>query len=48
MDLLCDFTFTNTDEMKKMKVKPGIRLHKNKKSKDKDKKSKDKDKKSKD
>ena len=41
VDLLCDFTFTNTDEMKKMKIKPGIRLHKNKKSKDKDKKSKD-------
>ena len=48
VDLLCDFTFTNTDEMKKMKIKPGIRLHKNKKSKDKDKKPKDKDKKSKD
>ncbi len=41
VDLLCDFTFTNTDEMKKMKIKPGIRLHKNKKSKDKNKKSKD-------
>ena len=28
VDLLCSFTFTNTNEMKKTKIKPGIRFHK--------------------
>ncbi len=37
IDLLCSFSFTNTDEMKKTKIKPGIRFHK---SSDKDKKEK--------
>lgn len=28
MDLMCNFSFTNTDDMKKMKItKPGIKLH---------------------
>ena len=27
VDLLCDFSFTDTDDMQKMKVKPGLRLH---------------------
>ncbi len=26
-DILCSFSFTNTDEMKKTKIKPGIRFH---------------------
>ncbi len=26
-DILCTFSFTNTDEMKKTKIKPGIRFH---------------------
>lgn len=34
VDLLCNFTFTNTDSIQKMKIKPGLRLHhKKKKSK---------------
>ena len=28
VDVLCSFSFTNTSEMQKMKVKPGIRFHK--------------------
>lgn len=28
VDLLCGFSFTNTNEMKKTKIKPGIRFHK--------------------
>lgn len=28
VDVLCNFSFTNTSEMNKMKVKPGIRFHK--------------------
>ena len=28
VDLLCSFSFTNTSEMKKTKIKPGIRFHK--------------------
>ncbi len=28
VDVLCSFSFTNTSEMHKMKVKPGIRFHK--------------------
>lgn len=28
VDLLCSFSFTNTNEMKKTKIKPGIRFHK--------------------
>lgn len=47
-DLLCSFSFTNTDEMKKTKIKPGVRLNlfgkKDKKKKDKEKKEKKKDK----
>lgn len=27
VDLLCSFSFTNTNEMKKTKIKPGIRFH---------------------
>lgn len=27
-DLLCTFTFTNTDSIHKMKIKPGVRFHK--------------------
>ncbi|MBQ7419677.1 MAG: AsmA family protein [Prevotella sp.] len=38
-DILCSFSFTNTDEMRKTKIKPGIRFHlfekKNKKDKSK-------------
>ena len=28
MDVLCGFSFTNTNEMRKTKIKPGIRFHK--------------------
>ena len=28
VDLLCSFSFTNTNEMQKTKIKPGIRFHK--------------------
>ena len=28
MDVTCSFSFTNTNEMKKTKIKPGIRFHK--------------------
>ena len=28
VDVLCGFSFTNTDEMRKTKIKPGIRFHK--------------------
>ena len=28
VDVLCSFSFTNTNEMKKTKIKPGIRFHK--------------------
>jgi hypothetical protein len=28
VDVLCGFSFTNTNEMKKTKIKPGIRFHK--------------------
>ena len=28
IDLLCSFSFTNTNEMKKTKIKPGIKFHK--------------------
>lgn len=28
VDLICSFSFTNTNEMKKTKIKPGIRFHK--------------------
>lgn len=28
VDILCTFSFTNTNEMKKTKIKPGIRFHK--------------------
>lgn len=28
VDILCGFSFTNTNEMKKTKIKPGIRFHK--------------------
>jgi hypothetical protein len=28
IDVLCSFSFTNTDEMKKTKIKPGLRFHK--------------------
>jgi hypothetical protein len=28
VDALCSFSFTNTNEMKKTKIKPGIRFHK--------------------
>lgn len=28
VDMLCSFSFTSTDEMRKVKVKPGIRFHK--------------------
>lgn len=28
MDVLCGFSFTNTNEMKKTKIKPGIKFHK--------------------
>ena len=28
VDLLCSFSFTNTNEMRKTKIKPGIRFHK--------------------
>jgi hypothetical protein len=28
IDLLCSFSFTNTNEMKKTKVKPGVKFHK--------------------
>lgn len=27
VDLVCSFSFTNTNEMRKMKIKPGIKLH---------------------
>ncbi len=27
VDMLCSFTFTNTTELKKMKIKPGIKFH---------------------
>ena len=27
VDVLCSFSFTNTNEMKKTKIKPGIRFH---------------------
>jgi hypothetical protein len=33
VDLLCSFTFTNTNEMKKTKVVPGIKFHKKRKKK---------------
>ncbi len=40
-DLLCNFSFTHTDAIHKMKIMPGIRLHKkDKKDKKKDKKKK--------
>ena len=29
LDLLCDFTFTNTDSIKKMKIIPKFQLHSN-------------------
>jgi len=28
VDLLCDFTFDNADEMRKMKIKPNLKMHK--------------------
>ena len=28
IDVLCSFSFTNTSEMHKMKIKPGIKFHK--------------------
>jgi hypothetical protein len=28
VDILCSFSFTNTNEMQKMKIKPGIKFHK--------------------
>ena len=28
LDLLCSFIFTNTDSLKKMKIKPGLKFHK--------------------
>lgn len=28
VDVLCSFSFTNTNEMRKTKIKPGIRFHK--------------------
>ena len=28
VDVLCGFSFTNTNEMRKVKIKPGLRLHK--------------------
>ena len=28
MDILCSFSFTDTDNMKKMKIKPGVKFHK--------------------
>ena len=28
MDVVCSFSFTNTDDMHKMKVKPGLKFHK--------------------
>lgn len=31
-DLFCSFSFTNTDQMRKMKVKPGIKFHKKEKT----------------
>ena len=27
VDLLCNFTFTNTDSIQKMKIKPGLKIH---------------------
>lgn len=27
MDILCSFSFTNTNELKKMKIKPGVKFH---------------------
>ena len=27
MDILCSFSFTNTQELKKMKIKPGVKFH---------------------
>lgn len=34
IDLLCKFSFTNTDEMKKTKIVPGIKFHKKRKKDD--------------
>jgi hypothetical protein len=41
-DLVLQFSFTNTDEMHKMKVKPKLKFGKGKDKKEKDKKKKDK------
>ena len=43
VDLLCDFSFTSTDSIHKMKIKPNVKVHDIKlpwKKKDKDKKKK--------
>ena len=53
VDLLCDFSFTNTDSIHKMKIKPKVKVHNMpwQKNKDKEKvkeKDKKKDKKKKD
>lgn len=37
VDLGCDFTFTNTDEMKKMKIKPKMSIHSGKSKEERDK-----------
>ena len=34
IDLLCKFSFTNTNEMKKTKIVPGIKFHKKRKKDD--------------
>ena len=41
VDVLCSFSFTNTDQMQKTKIKPGIRFHK---MSDEDKAARDKEK----
>ena len=44
MDVLCGFSFTNTDAMNKIKVKPGIKFHKRSDDSKKEKKEKEKEK----
>ena len=36
LDLLCDFSFTNTDSIQKMKIKPSVKFHKYTEKKEKD------------
>ena len=43
VDLGCDFTFTNTDAMQKMKIKPRMSLHSSKSKEERDHSSKSKE-----